>query len=60
MKYIVEIEMSRKHCMECPLMRGDDSCGYQDYDFDSWEEQMQACPLIEAQRNCMFDAVTTA
>jgi len=52
MKYTVEIEFkNNKNCVECPLKdREDDSCALQLYKFyGSWEEQMEKCPLIEAE-----------
>ena len=49
MKYIVEIEMKRKHCLDCPLLDNKTGeCKMQlDEEFDTWSEQMENCPLEE-------------
>lgn len=49
MKYIVEIEMKRKHCLDCTLRDHEtDGCKMQpDVEFDTWTDQMENCPLEE-------------
>ena len=55
MKYKIEFEIEKHHCMECPMCRLDDSCYFQqngggdgDGFFDTWEDQMTNCPLVES------------
>ena len=49
MKFKVEFEMSKHHCMECPILDSNDCCKLQpEYDYDTentWEELMSECPL---------------
>lgn len=50
MKYILEIDFeTEKHCLLCPVRDDDtDNCKMQycgSEGFDSWEEQMENCPL---------------
>ena len=51
-KYVAEIEFeNERHCLQCPLRNGDtDGCNLQTWgdvsiEFDSWDEQMEKCPL---------------
>jgi len=48
-KFKVEFEMPKYHCLNCPLLDIDDCCKLQP-DFDeeietTWEELMSECPL---------------
>ncbi len=49
MKYVLNIEFEgNKHCLHCPIRdQSGDSCRLQpeSNDFDSWEEQLENCPL---------------
>jgi|GEM_PF-6826165 len=49
MKFTVEFEMEKWHCMECPMLDSNDCCNLQpEYDYDienTWEELMSNCPL---------------
>lgn len=50
MKYILEIDFeTERHCLLCPVRDDDtDNCKMQycgSEGFDSWEEQMENCPL---------------
>lgn len=49
MKFKVEFEMSKHHCLNCPLLDTNDICRLQpDFDLDietTWEDLMSNCPL---------------
>jgi len=54
MKYKVMIGFEKeRHCLQCPLRDwGNDGCNLQrdeedsHIEFDSWEKQMENCPLV--------------
>jgi|GEM_PF-2834871 len=54
--YIVNIGFKvEKHCCNCPLKETEDSCALQVCkNFNSWEEQMRECPLINAKQNVLL------
>jgi hypothetical protein len=49
MKYYVEFDMDKKHCLYCPLRNTyDDTCKIQsNMQVDTWGAQLKKCPLQE-------------
>ncbi len=45
----------KRHCLECPLKRCDDTCSVQDpndqINYSTWEDQLEGCPLVESKVN---------
>jgi hypothetical protein len=54
MRFYIEFEMEKHHCMNCPMCDLDDMCNLQREDgIDTLEQQMANCPLEEA--GCDYD-----
>lgn len=51
MKYRINATIEfdgERHCLRCPLRgQDDDDCVVRDGFFETWEEQMKDCPLVE-------------
>lgn len=48
-KFTVTFEMPKHHCINCPLLDGNDDCKLQgdEIDHDSWDDLLSHCPLVD-------------